>query len=475
MRFGLVMVVLLSSVLVVWPVFGDVVGFWTFDDIQNGVIPDHSGKGHNALMGRPADRSNDPVPSTNTPSGASGDRSIHSNGNGGVVVSDYQSRILDLSSGEPITMEVWLYPLEPVTDWTGLVQYGQSGQGYKIGIMGSGQFLFTLLGVVDVGTSAVYIEPDEQWHHLAATYEPGVGVGFFHNGEEVDWIGETRNMIVPAAKELWIGCEYGARYGFECILDRVRISKAILTADQLDSDPKNPKPPTATTLFYMTFDEASAPYTTTTEPKLTGVTSGEWLSTLKVPAIVEEGPSGTRGDFCLTTKGAGELVHVPDPDGAFNFFDQDFTLEIWIRYGTLPFDPGRLLYYGEADTGYDLAIARNSGLLRLNHEGATNASATSAAVPGDNKWHHIAAVNDFTNGYVHFYVDGQLAESVDNDAVVVPAEETKVLFIGAMWDSRMGYAGSFDRIRISNEALPADQLDSKPIGVSVADWPLLTP
>lgn len=474
MRIVLVAAVVIGSAIVVGSALGDVVGFWTFDDIQNGVIPDQSGNGLDALMGRPADRSNDPSPSDNTPSGAPGDRSIHSTGDGGVVVGDYESRILDLSSGEPITMEVWLYPEEDVTDWTGLVQYGQSGQGYKIGIRGNAQFLFTLLGVVDVSSPYITIEPDGEWHHLAVTYEPGVGVGFFHNGEEIDWIQETRDMIVPAAKELWIGCEYGARYGFSCSLDRVRISKALLTAEELDSDPQNPKPPTDTTLFYMTFDEESAPYTTTTEPKFTGVTSGEWLSTLKVPEILEDGPSGTSGDFSLSTKGAGELVHVPDPDGVLNFFEQDFTLEAWIKYNTLPFNPGRLLYYGEADTGYDLAIAQTSGLLRLNHESGTNADAVDAAVPGDDNWHHIAAVNDYTYGFVHFYVDGELLESVDNDAWVEPAVETQVLFIGAMWDSRMGYAGQFDRIRISDEALAADQLDST-IPVSVTDWPLMTP
>ncbi len=448
----------------------DVVGFWTFDDVQNSVITDQSGNGFHGRLGRPVDRSNDPVPSENTPSDNPGDHAIQVNGSGGVVVGDYGQQILDLSEGQPITMEVWLYPEEPVTDWTGLVQYGQSGQGYKIGIRGNGEFLFTLLGVVDVSTSMIYIEPDGEWHHLAAIWEPGIGVTFYHNGEEMDFVSETRDMIVPAAKELWIGVEHGAQYGFACTLDRVRISDGVVAPEDLDSDPDNSKQPTDQTVFYMTFDEGESPYPTSTEPLLFGVTSGEWLSTEKVPEIISEGPTGSASDMAALFAGAGELAHVPDPEGNLSFFDHSFTVEAWLNYTNLEFATSNILYYGEPVTGYALQISRDSQSLIWEYKGSESLGADNTIVPNDGKWHHVAVVNDFENLLARFYVDGELTDELFTDMLINLPQTTQVLFIGGRHDSRVGYAGAIDRIRISDTALSAEELDYELDGAPVDTW-----
>ncbi|MFH1739966.1 MAG: LamG domain-containing protein [bacterium] len=455
------------------PCGADVVGFWTFDDIQNGVIPDHSGNGLYGFLGRQVDDRNDPTSTDNTPSGLPEDRAIHLNGKGGIVVGDYERSILNLSSGEAITMEVWLYPEEQITDWTGLVQYGQWGQGYKMGIRGNGELLFTLLGVVDISTPTIVIEPDGQWHHLAVSYEPGAGVTFFHNGEETDWVEERHVMVTPTAKELWIGCEQGAKFGFSGTIDRVRISKALLAPGQLDSDPEHLRQSGETTIFYAPFDEPSPPYLNAINPDLMGVTSGQWLTTTKVPDIMQDTPSDLPGDFSLYVDGTGEIVHIPDPGGLLNFSDQDFTIEVWVKYVDIPFDPSRLIYYGEGGKGYGLSIGKTSGRLQLDHKGLINAIAQTALVPGDGRWHHIAAVNLFSEGMVYFYIDGELAEILDNPGKVFPAVELPMLFVGARQDSREGYAGYLDRVRISNTALAADDLDSEPIGASLVDWALL--
>ena len=450
----------------------DIVGYWTFDSIDNSVIPDESGNGLDGRLGRPVDRTNDPVSSENTPSGKPGDRSIQVNGSGGVVVGDYEQQILDLSDGQAITMEVWLYPEEVVTDWTGLVQYGQSGQGYKIGIRGNGEFLFTLLGVVDVSTPTIYIEPDGQWHHLAAIWEPGIGVTFYHNGEEMDFVAETRDMIVPAAKELWIGVEHGAQYGFACTLDRVRISEGVVAPEDLDSDPANPKQPTDQTRFYMAFDEQESPYPTLTEPLLFGVTSGEWLSSEKVPEIVPDGPTGDASDMAAVFAGAGELAHVPDSDGALSFFDHSFTVEAWLKYTGLEFGTSNILSYGEANTGYALQISRNTSSLIWDYKGSETLSADNTIVPSDGEWHHVAVVNDFEALLARFYVDGELTDELLTDMLINMPQTTPVLFIGARHDSRVGYAGEIDRIRISDTALAADELDSEAGGTRVDSWML---
>lgn len=452
----------------------DIVGYWTFDSIQVSTIFDLSGNGFDARLGRPVNRTDDPVPTDNTPSGKPGDRAIRFNGSGAIVVDDHDGRVLDLSSGQPITMEVWLYPEEEVTFWTGLVQYGQLGEGYKIGIRYEKEFVFTLLGSVDISTRSILIEPDGQWHHLAAVWEPGIGVTFYHNGEETDYIEQSRGMIVPIIKELWIGSEYGPSNGFACTLDRVRISEGAVAPNDLDSDPSNPKPPTDNTRFYMTFDELTPPYTSATDPKLIGVTSGEWLTTHKVPEIVSNSPSERARDMAaeFSGTGTGELAHVLDPEGKLSFVDHSFTVEVWLKYSSLEYVSNNVLYYGEPDSGFALQINHPSGRLIWDLKGNRRITSRSSIIPSDGLWHHAAVANDFENSLIRFFVDGELTDEINYEINITPPETTNTLFIGAQDDSLFGFTGTIDRIRISDKALTEEELDSVAAETAVEYWML---
>src|SRR5439155_24573222 len=79
------------------------------------------------------------------------------------------------------------------------------------------------------------------WQHVAVVHKKGVSITYFINGKEIDsrpYTGET----IPAVttKVLYIGAEWNGALPFTGFVDRIRISNSALTANQLDSDPKNP-------------------------------------------------------------------------------------------------------------------------------------------------------------------------------------------------------------------------------------------
>src|SRR5207244_2984078 len=94
--------------------------------------------------------------------------------------------------------------------------------------------------------------------------------------------------------------------GFEGAIDRVRISKAILTPAQLDSVAGTVKPVRNDTAVFFSFDEASPPYQGQGLPPAgIAVSSAEWVITHPPftsdgdPAKVTDTPSGTVGDYAL--------------------------------------------------------------------------------------------------------------------------------------------------------------------------------
>ena len=199
----------------------------------------------------------EPVSNSSSPSGAAGDLSIQFKGVSSVGADD-PTGLLNIIEG-PITIECWTQ-LDSFNDyWTGLVSWGFT---YKMGISDDGQFLFTFFGVVDIfsGYSLVPFVGDGQWHHLAAAWEPGVGVYFYVDGVEEASVEQTGSPREPTSTNFTVGGEDVGNVPMTGKMDRVRIHNALLTADQLDSDAASAKAALAETLVSYGFDESKAPF-----------------------------------------------------------------------------------------------------------------------------------------------------------------------------------------------------------------------
>ena len=174
-------------------------------------------------MGLPSNPYNIPVIINDTPSGAANDRAVQLRGVVYLLADDSNGPILNVAT-EPLTVEACVKwdGTDPDVN-NGILAYGAS---YKLGLTTSGQIRWTLFGIVDVN-SDWYLPMDNLWHHVAAAYEPGVGVTIYLDGVG-QFVAETRPMRAFQHAWLTIGAE-NLGDPLLAALDRVRVHKALLS------------------------------------------------------------------------------------------------------------------------------------------------------------------------------------------------------------------------------------------------------
>lgn len=403
-------------------------------------------------LGNPVVPENEPTVTTDTPSQAADDKALALNGLGWVFVDDSTNSILNLENS-PFTMEAWIKPdLNDTRTLEGILGYGNI---LKMGIMNSGQLVFTLFGIVDI-QSGMYLSYGE-WHHVAAVWEPGVGVTMYLDGSP-SFVAETRSPLAPTSAFLSIGAERMDN-GFMGYMDRVRIHNTALTQEMLDSVAATPKAVLGSTLVAYNFSENAAPFQSSATAVRPAISSVSYLSALTRPAIVSDTPSKAASDYALSFT-AGTFVIAGDTNNAIalNSEDPDFTLEAWVKFGAQP--QARSVIYGFNGPGgaFSLSVTSDRKVGTTTYGKADVLS--QAAIPDDGLWHHIAAVHE--NGKeIRFYVDGVLGDTVAYTSGVLIGERTDINFTigGDPGGVTNPFLGLVDRIRVTSAALQPDQLD----------------
>ncbi len=479
------------------PAFGDVVGYFKFDTFpaDNGVFTDDAGKGLTGRLGFPFSTPRS-VPG---PSGLAGDLAVALDGSGGLAADDSAAAVLNILT-PPLTLECWVLSTNDlqIGRHRAFISYGIPGGppreglvrgGYNLGLAPSGELRFTMFAVVDV-LSGVPFPFDGQWHHVAASYSVADGVRFFLDGVEVALVPETRDIVPPGSRHLDIGAFFTGLGRFDGAIDRVRISKAALTSDLLDSVAGTVKPVGNDTAVFYNFNEANPPYQgqgqapagvavstaewVTNHPPRIGASAGGPKASTAGPGVVTNTPSGAAADRALQFGGTDfsiDMAFVPDPNDVLNL-NGDWTLEAWVNIPSLTDgDRDVIFYYGHPGHGYSLSVNYAAGnMLQVTTLGIADMPSDTAVVQFD-VWQHLAVVH--RNGQsITYFINGQEAGTRSYAGGTRLATTNKVFYIGAEWDGGLAFSGLIDRVRISNTALAANQLDSDPLNPAVVDTPV---
>jgi hypothetical protein len=483
----------LGLILLSHTALGDTVGYFKFDNFpnDNGVFTDDTGNGLRGSLGFPfsAPRS---VPG---PSGQAGDLAVSLDGSGGLAADDSAAQLLNFTA-PPLTLECWVRSTNDtqIGRHRAFISYGIPGGaprtnlvrgGYNLGLGPSGDLRFTMFAVVDV-FSGIPFPFDGQWHHVAATYSiPDGGVRFYLDGAEVAFMAETRNPVPPGSRHLDIGAFFTGLGRFSGDIDRVRISKEALTPAQLDSVAATVKPVLTNTVVFYNFNEASPPYQgqglppagvaistadwVTNHPPRIGASAGGPKASGAGPGVVTNTPSGAVDDLSIqfgSTDLSVDMAAVWDPNGVLNL-DGDWTLEAWINFASVTDgDRDVIFYYGHPGHGYSLSVNYTAGnKLQVTTLGILDMPSDTATVEPD-IWQHVAVVH--TKGQsITYFVNGVQAGMRAYTNGTILATTNKVLYIGAEWNGGLAFTGWIDRVRISNSALTASQLDSNPTNTVV--------
>lgn len=396
-----------------------------------------------------------------SPSGTPGDRCITNSGTGFLVADDSALKVLDITNG-PITIESWIYIdfLTPAKASEGIVAYGGS---YKMGMRG-GRQVFTLFGNPDVNitnTAAGQIAAG-QWVHLAAAWEPGVGVHFYVDGTEY-FESNTNLAARPVAYNYLSIASEGLANNSVAAFDRVRIHQAVLSALDLDSVAATPKSPHVNTLVSYNFDEPAFPCTNAIAPPLPTMFSSAFLPAITSPVWTNDTPSGLAGDYGLAFLTENPVIKevvtvnygATTIDLAAN--NTNYTLQAWVKLPTGPLENRRVIARTDGPAPrVSLSINATRGL-HTTILGNTD-FVSSTLVPNDGRWHHVAAVM-VNFAQVRFYLDGILRQTINRtSANPLTSGGTAGLLIGKESDT-LFFRGLLDRVLIHNDALAISALD----------------
>jgi hypothetical protein len=241
----------------------------------------------------------------------------------------------------------------------------------------------------------------------------------------------------------------------------VRIHKALLTQDQLDTTAATPKAPLADTLVSYNFDEATMPFqngTSTARPTARG---DEYANLSLAPSFIKDSPTGGDTDYALSFTVAGQRVFVDDSTNAvFTLDNGDFTVQAWVKFGAQPAARSVLFYNNGAGGAISFSVAnRNVFVTTL---GIADTPST-AAIPDDGGWHHIAVEHE-TGKELRFYVDGILGDTIPyTGGVLIGTRTDTTAYIGSEPTGGLPYVGELDRLKYTRGLIPADQLDFRPV------------
>lgn len=403
-------------------------------------------------LGLPLNPDATPAIVTDTPSGVAGDRAVQLANGAFLVVDDSVSPIL-ANRTSPLTMEAWVKRDSASTAiYEGIMGYGGA---YKLGLNNS-ELIFTLFGVVDV-SSGLTLSSDE-WHHVAAVWEPGVGVNFYLDGATA-FTAEAGAMGNILNNYLNLGAE---RLGTPITgtIDRLRIHKALLTADQLDSVAATPKGPLADTLVSYPLNEAALPHQNAAATVRPTVSGNVFVSQQLAPTWVKDSPSGGANDYCLEFSGGRRIV-VPDPETAIAFDPENssFTIQAWVKFGAQS-AVRSVLFFNNAPGGA-VSFSLSNRKAFVTTLGIVD-QPSNASIPDDGGWHHVAVVHEFGKE-LRFYVDGVLGDTVPYTSGVIFTRTNTEFYIGSEGNGGLPFDGKLDRLIVSQGIVPAEKLDFRPI------------
>ncbi|MBI1387597.1 MAG: hypothetical protein GC154_04035 [bacterium] len=443
------------------------IGF-DFDEGSGESVMDLSGQ-HTGTFGFAANPDALVTLTDESPSGAAGDKSAFFNGTSSVLFGqDTDNPFLDVVDG-PITSEAWVNVVDYPVANVDIYRYGSS---YKFGFS-NGNLLFTHFGIADYFSEAA-IEPGA-WHHVAAVWDAGSSITYYVDGVEMGVVETTNASRAIQNNDLIIGGSTGGSF-FHGSIDRLRVHHAVLTPDQLDSDPANPKPPLDTTLLDYDFNEM--PAVNQASHPLDMVSYEEITVAQSKPEWTSDGPSGMAGDNALYFNGVASRITVPDPDDSFQLdLDLVFTLQAYVKYNELPYSRCIIFSYGvPGEGGYSFSVTNDPRKVFVTTYGILDAD-NDSSIPDDGRWHHIAVVHDEPAGEFRFYVDGEVSATLPYTGGLNFALERNALYVGVEGNPNNNnpinpFKGYIDRIRIHNAVLTPDEFDMVDVPAPVKDWAL---
>lgn len=298
---------------------------------------------------------------------------------------------------------------------------------------------------LDVGAEQNIKVADNQWHHIAVTFDRQGDAIFYKDGDQVYNINISNSGSIDSGYTTVIGADALGQYPLKgCHLDEIEIHDKVLTQEDIkqrfyDLKDKLQKPLTVLMNFEGDLKDSSGQ-------------SNDGIATGDISFV--------RGFDGLAAKLEKSYITLPQSE-LFPALDGDFSVSFWVK--------ANAQYEGVIFSNKDWRVGGNIGWvigisgksLRWNWQGAYGRRLDMADIPiADFKWHHVAIAHDRSRDAV-FYLDGQEQYRV----TIANSGHTNTHLdfnIGADGRGEYRLANTFlDRVNITNTIISAQQVQQE--------------
>lgn len=158
-------------------------------------------------------------------------------------------------------------------------------------------------------------------------------------------------------------------------------------------------------------------------------------------------------DGCYWLDGSDDYINLGNYS-SFNFGTGNFTISYWSKQDTsVPSPVMSDGNHGDTDNSWYIEQYADSMVTRFRYGGIEQNSNTWFAVTGlsMNKWHYFVVTRNSINLTLRVYMDGVLVKEFTGISVV-NITDTSDLYLGKDGRYLVNFNGSFDDVRIFNEA-----------------------
>lgn len=175
------------------------------------------------------------------------------------------------------------------------------------------------------------------------------------------------------------------------------------------------------------------------------------------PTWSNDSPTGQTNDFSLYFDGT-KMLTVVDTNQVIgtNGLNGDYTLQAWLKLPVNYAPSARaIMFQYERRPGFSFSINTDRTLHTTTFK--QKDIATSAAIPNDGQWHHVAVVHT-SGATMKFYIDGGLAATVVyTNGIGFRTDAT--ITLGAAASGANWFTGWLDRVAFDQRALTPAELD----------------
>ncbi|MHB0998148.1 MAG: family 20 glycosylhydrolase [Armatimonadota bacterium] len=146
-------------------------------------------------------------------------------------------RLLDFGRA-PFMVEFWVRHQGQVDRQYGstVFSYGEAGNsGWRIGINGKNEVLFSMYGIYDISGPKSIVPVDGKWHHVAVNVRKNQNLHFHVDGRLTDRLNINWVPSSPGSPVIIIGNDNSGTTPFVGDVDRIRVSSGEFSAGETDA------------------------------------------------------------------------------------------------------------------------------------------------------------------------------------------------------------------------------------------------